>query len=215
MTTSVDTTDELVLFEANRRNLPSEVRRHTGLTDVLAYTPRGNLQKITSNGVVTGRAVYTYENDCANLPAICNQPTSTFDAKNNETGYAYHQPSGQILRVTPPADQNGKVAQIRYDYQQLRARYFDDAGNLVDGDPIYLKVAERHCHDSNYASNDHAATCLGGDEVVKRFIYNHPNLLLTSVATTAAGKTLRTCYQYDVYGNKIGETQPKGASSCN
>ena len=214
MTTSVDTSEEQVLFEADVRNFPSQIRRHTGLTEVLAYTPRGNLQSVTANGVMTARAAYAYENDCASLPKICNQATSTFDAKNNETRYEYHTASGQVLRIIPPADQNGKVAEVRYDYQPLRARYFDHSGSMVDGPPIYMKVAERHCHDSNYASAAAAATCLGGDEVVTRFSYNHNNLMLTSVATTAGGKTLRTCYQYDVYGNKLGETQPKGASAC-
>jgi hypothetical protein len=86
----------------------------------------------------------------------------------------------------------------------------------VEGAPIYLKVAERHCHDSNYVGVEPDARCEDGDEVVTRYFYNNNNLLLTSVATTASnGKTLRTCYQYDVYGNKLGETQPKGASTCN
>ncbi len=215
MTTSVDTNEQQVLFEPNGRNFPSQVRHHTGLTEVLAYTPRGNLQSITANGVTRTRAVYAYENNCATLPAVCNQATSTFDAKNNETRYEYHSVTGQVTRITPPADQNGKVAQIRYEYQPLRARYFDHGGSQIDGPPIYMKTAERHCLDSNYSSTDPAATCIGGDEVVTRFSYNAGNLLLSSVATTASGKTLRTCYQYDAYGNKLGETQPKGASSCN
>lgn len=214
MTTSVDTLEEQILFEADTRNFVSQIRRHTGATDVLSYTARGNVQTITSNGVVTARAAYANEHNCATLPKVCNQATSTFDAKNNETRYEYHADSGQVLRIIPPADPNGKVAEVRYDYQPLRARYFDPAGNRVDGSPIYMKVAERRCHDSNYASASPSATCIGGDEVVTRFNYNHDNLLLTSVATTSGSKTLRTCYQYDVYGNKLGETQPKGASSC-
>jgi YD repeat-containing protein len=78
-----------------------------------------------------------------------------------------------------------------------------------------MKVAERHCHDSNYAGPAASAACSGGDEVATRYQYNHDNLLLTSVATTVGNKTLRTCYRYDDYGNKIGETQPKGAMNCN
>lgn len=214
MTVSVDTLDEQIVFETSGRNFPSQVRHHTGLTEVLAYTPRGNLQSITSNGVVTARAVYLHENDCATWPKICNLATSIFDAKNNETRYDYHSPSGQVARVAPPADQNGKVAQVRYDYQAHRSRYFDHAGNWVEGDPIYMRVAERRCHDSNYASSDPSAGCLGNDEVVTRYVYNNWNLLLTSATTTFGGKSLRTCYQYDVYGNKVGETQPKGSSAC-
>lgn len=216
MTTTVDTLDEQILFEASARNFPFQIRRHTGVTEELAYTARGNLKSITTNGVVTARADYANENACATLPKICNAATSIFDAKGNETRYAYDAASGQVLQVTPPADQGGKVAQIRYDYQQMRSHYYESNGSRVDGAPIYLKVAERHCHDSNYSSANSSATCIAGDEVVTRYYYNHDNLLLTSLATTApGGKTVRTCYQYDVFGNKLGETQPKGASGCN
>jgi hypothetical protein len=215
MITSVDTLEEQVLFEASERNFTSQIRRQTGVTDVLAYTPRGNLKSITSNGLVTARAAYAYENDCATLPKSCNGATSTFDAKSNETRYEYHAASGQVQRVIPPADPNGKVAQVRYEYQPLRARYFDQGGNWVEGSPIYMKTVEKHCHDSNFASPDPTATCSGGDDVVTKFNYNQNNLQLTSVSTTSGGKTLRTCYQYDLYGNKLGQTQPKGAASCN
>lgn len=216
LVTSVNTGDELIFFEANPRNFPMQVRRSTGPIDDLVYTPRGNLQTIATNGVVMSRAVYGNENYCSTLPKICNQATSIFDAKNNETKFEYHTTSGQVSRVIPPADQNGRISEVRYDYQPMRARYFGTGGDRVEGEPIYMKVAERHCHDSNYLSPDSKAHCASGDEVVIRYFYDSNNLLLTSVATTASnGKTLRTCFQYDVYGNKLGETQPKGASSCN
>jgi hypothetical protein len=207
--------DSRVFFETSSRNFPWQIWRN-GPIDELGYTSRGNLQTIHTNGVVMSRAIYENENACSTLPKICNQATSIFDAKNNETKFVYHAESGQISRIIPPADQNGKVAETRFDYQQLRARYFDSSGNRIEGSPIYMKVAERRCHDSNYASAAPTATCSGGDEVITRYYYSHNNLLLTSVATTAPnGKTLRTCFQYDAYGNKLGETQPKGAVNCN
>lgn len=62
--------------------------------------------------------------------------------------------------------------------------------------------------------------CAGNDEVVINFEYDHNNLLLTGKTVTAlntkgASETLRTCYQYDIYGNLIGETKPKAnLTSC-
>ena len=50
-----------------------------------------------------------------------------------------------------------------------------------------------------------------------RYEYNHNNLLLTGVTVTdqKTGVTLRTCYQYDIYGNRIGEISPNAnLSSC-
>jgi hypothetical protein len=214
-TTSVNSFDGLFFFETTTRNLVTQIRRPSGPIDNIVYTPRGNLEAIKTNGVTMSRATYANEALCASVPNICNQATSIFDAQNTENQYEYHADSGQIARIIPPADQNGKVAEVRYDYQALRARYFDGNGNLVEGSPIYMKVAERHCHDSNYTGQTASAVCGGGDEVVTRYQYNHDNLLLTSVATTVGSKTLRTCYRYDDYGNKIGETQPKGATNCN
>lgn len=214
-TTSVNSFDGLFFFESKPRNLVTQIRRPSGPIDNLSYTSRGNIETIKTNGVTMSRATYANESLCGSLPKICNQATSIFDAKNNETRYEYHADSGQVARIIPPADQNGKVAETRYDYQALRARYFDGNGVLVEGSPIYLKVAERHCHDSNYAGPTASATCSGGDEVVTRYQYNHDNLLMTSVATTVGNKTLRTCFRYDDLGNKIGETQPKGAMNCN
>ena len=58
--------------------------------------------------------------------------------------------------------------------------------------------------------------CAANDEVVTRFEYDHDNLLLTGITVSEpAGATRRTCYQYDIYGNQIGVTQPKAnMSSC-
>jgi len=42
-------------------------------------------------------------------------------------------------------------------------------------------------------------------------------ITVTSPATpTTPSKTLRTCYQYDIYGNQIGKTEPNAnLSACN
>jgi hypothetical protein len=215
LTITLTSLDGMFSFEPTPRNFITQIGRPSGPIDYLTYTPRGNIATIETNGLVRSRAVYANENNCSSMPKICNQATSIFDAKANETRYEYHAESGQVSRIVPPADQNGKVAEVRYDYQSLRARFFDASGVLAEGSPIYMRVAERHCHDSNYVSQTAAATCSSGDEVVTRYAYNHDNLLLTSVTTTFNNKTLRTCYQYDEFGNKLGETQPKGAVNCN
>ena len=41
------------------------------------------------------------------------------------------------------------------------------------------------------------------------------NLFLRGMSVTADGVTHRTCYAYDIYGNRVGETFPRaGLSSC-
>jgi hypothetical protein len=212
--TQVDTIDRSIYFQPGLQNLPERIVHSSGVTETYGYT-RNNVSTVTEGGVLTKRAIYPPASACDANPRTCNQPTSTFDANNKETVYEYHPESGQVSRVFPPADQSGKRAEVRYDYQAFRARYFDNTGARVEGTPVWLKVAERRCHDSNYASSSAGAGCVGGDEVITRYEYNSNNLLLTNTATTGAGgKTLRTCFQYDVYGNKIGETEPKGAANC-
>jgi hypothetical protein len=56
-----------------------------------------------------------------------------------------------------------------------------------------MKTAERYCINSNYSSRAPSAACLGGDEVVTQFEYNHNNLLMTGMSVTSADGTLRTC----------------------
>jgi len=212
----VNMTDRQVNYEASARNWPMSVMHNSGITEGYEYT-RGNVSRVTRNGATVTRAEYPPESACATNRKTCNLPTSEFDGKDFETKFQYHPDSGQLARVTPPADQNGRIAEKRIDYAQKRARYYDANGVRVDGSPIWLKTAERRCFDSNYASADPTAGCVGNDEIVTRYEYNHDNLLLTSTTITdpLTNKTLRTCFQYDARGNKIGETQPKGAASCN
>lgn len=144
---------------------------------------------------------------------MCNLPTRTRDSNGNWTDYTCHAPSGQIESITYPANEHGVRPQKCFQYTQLSAQYYDANGNRITGSPIWMKTAEEYCINSNATNND----CAGGDEVVTRYEYNHNNLLLTGVTVTdqKTGVTLRTCYQYDISGNRIGEISPNAnLSSC-
>ncbi len=172
------------------------------------YAPagRGNLTKLTKGGTVM---TAEYPPTCtASTRRYCNKPIWTSDGKGNKTHYTYHPDSGELLSITYPPDKAGKVAQTRYGYEQKQARHFYTP--LLT--PIWLKTSESFCADSNYSNG-----CAGGDEVITRYEYNHDNLFMTgmTVYSQKDNKTLRTCYEYDDYGNRIGETQPKAnLSSC-
>jgi len=105
-------------------------------------------------------------------------------------------------------------AQTRYEYTQLSAHYYDSSGTKITGTPIWMKTAEKTCMNSASTGN----ACSGSDEVVTRYEYDNDNLLMTGTTVTdpVSGATLRTCFQYDIYGNQIGKTQPKtGLTQCN
>jgi YD repeat-containing protein len=101
---------------------------------------------------------------------------------------------------------------------QRSAKYLSATGMVVeDPNPIWLLSEERFCRTG-------AATAAGGceiagDEQVTRYEYGSTtgvnNLLLRGVVRDATGLSLRTCYGYDRYGNRISETTPNAnLSTC-
>lgn len=204
---SVTTRDGVYNYELSYRNFPTQFSPNTGPRSSYGYDPRGNQDRMCKGTECT---TALYPTDCLN-PKTCNQPTWIKDAKGQQTDYTYHAASGQVETVTQPANKNGYRSQTRYEYTQKRARYFDSSGTKIDGAAIWLKTAERFCINSNFAG----ACGTGDQEVVTRYEYDSDNLLLTGMTVTADSKTLRTCFQYDIYGNQIGKTQPKaGLTSC-
>jgi hypothetical protein len=209
-----ETEDGTVYFEASVRNFPYRFVKLSGPIENYDYY-RGNLWRLryTSSTASYTHLEYAYPIPCTEeTKRTCNQPTVIRDANGNVTRLRYHEPSGQIEALTLPANKVGFVAQTRYEYAQKRARFFNGGTSKVEGTPIWMKVAERYCINSNFTGS----ACSANDEVVTRFEYDHDNLLLTGMTVAEpTGVTRRTCYQYDNYGNQIGVTQPKAnMSSC-
>jgi YD repeat-containing protein len=210
-----DTDEGRIEFEQTPRNNLSIYRKTVGLNESYGYS-RGN---VIAKGYFTAASsgfgsVAEYPTACTpTTRKTCNQPTRTRDPNGNWTDYEYHAASGQVSKVTLPADKTGVRAQSRYYYSQLSAHYYDSNGSWITGSPIWLKTSEEYCIKSAASGNDCA---VANDEVVTSYEYNHNNLLLTGVTVTAPGSgTRRTCYRYDVYGNQIGVTTPNAnLGSC-
>lgn len=217
---SEDFGERTLQFETTYRNFVIKETNKSSPTKFYYYDARNNLNRVVypANESQAVEYLAEYPATCTN-PKTCNKPTWVQDAKGNRTSYTYHEPSGQIATVTSPADKNGKVAVVRYEYEQKSAYYYQPNGVKDYGSPIWLKTAERIC--ANSATSGGA--CAGGDEVVTRYEYSATsNLALTGKTVTAIGNdgvttiTRRSCYQYDVYGRLIGETKPKAnLASCN
>jgi hypothetical protein len=211
-----ETEDGVIRFESTARNFPYRFEKLSGPWEDYTYT-RGNLSKVMAGAITKQEAGYPASCTPA-TQKICNQASWIKDARGNVTSYTYHQQSGQVASITYPANKNGFVAQTRFEYTQKSAQFYNGGGSKVSGAPIWMKAAERYCINSNYSGS----ACQGGDEVVTQYEYNHDNLLLTGMTVTSPstvntpGTTLRTCYQYDIYGNQIGVTEPNAnLSSCN
>jgi hypothetical protein len=221
-----DTEEGTMRYDIDARNFPYRFESRTDPWQSYEYT-RSNLSKISSlvsaGSVVISEA--SYPASCTpDTLKICNQANWIKDANGNPTYYYYHAPSGQVASVKSPADKNGISPQVRYEYTQLSAHYYNGGSSKITGTPIWMKTAERTCISSNttYDPSAGSGSCNGGvnDEVVTRYEYNNDNLFMTGMTVTAwdgaAMKTLRTCFQYDPYGNQIGKTQPNAnLSACN
>jgi hypothetical protein len=204
--------DDTQVLRDERNNITSIIRTpkpNTGLPQITLYT-----------------AVYPVH--CTN-PRTCNKPSASADANGNTTDYTYAPEHGGVLTETgplvPTRQSNGSMADVRpqkrYEYAQRTAWTSNGAGGYAAGPPMWLLVRERQCR-TTAASG---ATCAGGgaDEVVTDYEYGPNsgpnNLLLRGIAVTAHDgtqiATLRTCYGYDVNGNRISETQPNAnLASC-
>ncbi|WP_152569463.1 MULTISPECIES: hypothetical protein [Sphingomonas] len=156
---------------------------------------------------------YVYPESCtAQTQAFCNKPSAVIDARNGETDYTYNS-AGQITSVTLPADRSGLRKTTLFSYTLRTAYIKDNQGNVVPaGPPISMLTSETSCQTTQ--------TCSGtADEVTKTYDYGPfsgpNNLLLKGIAVTSNGITLRTCYGYNYFGEKISESSPRaGLSSC-
>jgi hypothetical protein len=189
--------------------------------------PRGNLNKIyiiNSPGNETLFQEAGYAPTC-DYPKTCNKPLWVKDARGNITNYDY-DPQGRFsnpIKITAPADKNGKRAATIYNYEPKYAYYKKDGEAIAqDPDPVWLLTSEHTCRTSEANSTG----CVSGNlDMVKTYYYYGPqstaqanNLLLRGKSIVAEGSSgaLETrvwCYEYDKYGKLIGETLPKGNST--
>jgi hypothetical protein len=214
----VDTLDGRVWYEETSRNFPRQFNKTAAPIENYYYGTRSNLTRVTYNGgdPVGYEVQAEYPSTCTvSTRKTCNQAIRMRDARGNWTDYAYHTPSGQVEKITYPANKEGVRPETRYYYTQLFATYYNSAGVKVQSSQgIWMKTAEEYCISS--AASGGNCTAPLPDEVVTTYEYNHPNLLMTGMVVTAPGGLVRrTCYRYDDFGNQIGVTTPNAnLSSC-
>lgn len=150
---------------------------------------------------------------------LCDKPITITDGRGHVTDYTYDPAHGGVLTETGPAAANGVRHSKRYSYVQRHAWIRSAGGGYVQAaTPIWLLNDERHCRNSAPSGSGCAAP---SDLVVTSYEYENgnastpSNLLLKGVAVTADGQTLRTCYGYDQWGQRISETRPlAGLGAC-
>ena len=221
---NVTTWDKVVNLEQTLSNRVIDVTDlATNVKTVPTYDPsvRGNVTAIKKNGLTFQTAGYPAT--CTNRKT-CNQATWIKDANGNETDYTYEPNSGQVASIMMPPDNHGIRPVKLYTYTPLYAYYKNSSGAYQQAaSPVYMLTHESTCLTSATNLQDGSCSAGASDQVTTDYDYGAPagpnNLNLLGVAVTAyvngAPQVHRTCYSYDPYGNRIGETTPlAGVASC-
>ena len=205
---TIRTPEMEAIYNENTFNLARQLEKD-GQKTTFEYDNRGNLtRKVTigADGVSEAVESSNYEVTCTNIKT-CNQPNSITDKNGNTTYFEYHPESGQIQKITYPADRNGVRPETRYSYEQKYAIYKNDSGVLAPApSPVWMLVKMSECLSSSATTS---GCSKAGDEVVTNYDYGPSNqfnnLLVRGITVTAQGVTKRTCYSYDEYGNRVQE----------
>jgi len=196
-----------------------------GIRVTAGYDARGNLNLVTlipkagTPSLPSLQASAVFPSACTTTNRrTCNQPTSATDRNGNTTDFAYDAAHGGMLTETGPAV-GGIRPQTRHEYAQRTAWISNGSGGYAAAAPIWVRTASSICRTSAATGNPASPCATAGDEVRTAYDYGPdtgPNLLLMRGQTVAAdGVTLRTCYGYDVNGNRISEHQPNAnLASC-
>lgn len=184
-------------------------------TVTYGYDARGNVMSTTYGrkpGSTTTPATIstsaTYWTCTAGTQAYCNKPQTTTDARGQVTNYTYDPTSGQLARVTLPADSAGVRPETRIAYGDIYARYRNSAGTLVQAPtPVRVPVSVSSCRT---AAVGNPASCVGSaEERVTQVAYPTgaaaSNAQPVSVTSKAGNNTLvaTTTLGYDNYGRVI------------
>ncbi len=97
-----------------------------------------------ASGVVDIVTSAGFDTTCS-IPAKCNQPNWTRDAKSNQTDYTYDFTHGGVLTVTLPADALGVRPQTRYGYTSMQAYYYIGASIVASGQPVFRMTSISNC----------------------------------------------------------------------
>lgn len=199
--------------------LSEGLSRYTDKVENFEYDNFGNLILSTRVSVDGTSQSYSagYENTCNNMYTR-GKPSWIEDRKGNRTNFTYHCTSGKIAKVTKPSV-NGIKVEKRYFYSQFYPYVKNSSGNLIRTNrPIWVLERESFCQSGNPSGDSCASS---DDEVVTEYVYanagEEDSLLLRGISITDVGSniTRRTCFEYDIYGNKIAEIKPKAnLTSC-
>lgn len=148
----------------------------------------------------------------------CIKPIWVKDPKGNQTDYTYASWGGTLSEMQPAPSAGAARPLKLFAYVQKYAYVKNSSGSLVAAAaPIWLPSTETLCQ--TYAGSSTATCDPAAPITVTTYEYGADgtanNLLPRGIVVSSGGTSLRTCYGYDNWGNKIFETKPRaGLASC-
>jgi hypothetical protein len=201
----------------------SSITQPEGNSKTLTFDSRWNVNGVTTSpktGSVLPATSITasYPTTCLN-PVTCNKPSWTKDAKGNQTDYTYDSVHGGVLSEMQPAPISGAPRPLKLtSWVQKYPYYKNPSGALVAGPTaIWVIASMTECQT---AAGSNSPVCdTSAPQRVTTYEYGANgtpnNLRVYGIVVTADGTSRRTCYGYDVIGNKIWETKPRaGLTTC-
>jgi hypothetical protein len=189
------------------------VSNPSGMTEIYVYDNRQNVLNAVIKSADNSQqltASATYSASCLSL-ITCNKPESVTDRQGNTTNFIYDGVHGGVLSEMGPPPTLGAARPLKLNTWVQQFSWTKNAtGALVQSTtPVWLIATETRCQTSGGSSvpscdplavsvistNEYGAA--GGAEA----------LLIKGVAISSAGTTLRTCYKYDIYGQRVSETK--------
>lgn len=150
---------------------------------------------------------------CSEYPKACNKPSSITDPEGNVTEFKSYNHMGKPELIYRPANKKGIRPVTAYSYEEKYAYYKNAAGSYMPASaPVWLLTVEKTCQTGSYNPN---SGCAKGDGTRTEYDYGPNtgpnNLWLRGIAVIdeSSSEVRRTCYSYDMYGNRIGEYTPK------
>ena len=187
------------------------------------YDGRGNVvsvARVAKSGSGLANIVYSagYDASCGS-PAKCNKPNWVRDELGGQTDYTYDATHGGVLSEMRPAPSVGAARPLTLiSWAPIHGWVKNAAGALVQSSyPIWRVAAKTVCQTA-VGSNTPACDA-NAQQTVTTFQYGGAGtryaLLVKGMAVSSGGTTLRTCYDYDIYGRAISETAPRaGLGVC-
>lgn len=199
-TQTTDALGRTTIYSYDTTGRPTEITYPEGNKVQFAYDSRGNVTTVTrkakpGSGLADIVTSASFDANCATV-STCYKPTSTTDARGNQTDYTYDSSSGQPLTITLPAPTPGATRpQTRYSYTTIN-------------DTSLLTGVSRCIAGS-------APSCVGTANEVKTTIAYDANMLPSSVSSGAGDGSLTatTSFGHDAIGNVTSVDGPLPGAS--